>query len=338
MHERHVAAAADLGPLTIVGAGRAGTSLALALATRPGASAVHLICRNAERRAELQRWCAHLPLHVLAAPTLAAQHVALVIFATADRDLGVAAMTWHATTSPGTTPRTPDPSGRSVQTWLHLSGVADPEALRVSGHRGAVGSCHPLAAIPDPLRAVQRHAVSPLPDVELTTLAARASRPLRGAFFALAGDPEAITQARLVALSVQGDPHVVSVAGRPAYHGAASVVANDLVALLAIGERLCQRAGLPAAAARPALLHLARTALDAVETASAAPQDSLARGLTGAVGRGDADTLIAHLSALAETPDAAEAHRRLSRVLLDLVVSAGGLDPERAEAVRLALG
>ncbi len=353
MPERRPVAAEDLGSLTIVGAGRAGTSLALALASRPGAGVVHVICRNDARRAELQRWCAQLPLQVLATPSPGALAVPLVIFATADRDLHAAAATWQAALPPrGATPlgagalgagalragpRSTGPSDRPSQTWLHLSGVADPGVLRVTGHVGAIGSCHPLAAIPDPLDAVLRGQKPPISAAAQLAMAARAARPLRGAFFALAGDPDAITQARRVALSVQGDPHVVAVASRAAYHGAASVVANDLVALLAIGERLCQQAGLPVAAARPALLHLARTALDAVETASAAPHASLAQGLTGAVGRGDADTLVAHLHALAETPDAAEAHRRLSRVLLALVGSAGGLDPERVEAVRQAL-
>ena len=310
-----------LPDLTIVGAGRAGASLALALALQIRGTRVHLVCRSSARRARLTPWFAGLPVELVSAPTPAMLRCRLVVFATADRDIGSAASIWHAACGPAA----------FHQTRLHLSGAAVPDVLRLAGHDGPIGSCHPLAAIPDPLTLTPPDATVSPADL------ARAARPLRGAFFALAGDPEAMTTGRRLAQAVGGDPHEVPVTHHAAYHGAASVVANDLVTLLAIGERLCAQASLPQAASRPALLHLARTALDAVGAASVQPGASLADGLTGAVGRGDAMTLTRHLVALEASPDDAEAHRRLSRVLLALVVSGGQLSADRAAAIKETL-
>ncbi|MCO4761920.1 MAG: DUF2520 domain-containing protein [Myxococcales bacterium] len=304
----------DQPRVAVVGAGRAGLAVALGLSSGPGACDVTLVCRSADRRAQIQRHTLPETLTIIQTPSQAQTLADIVAFATADRDLTKAATQWENSRA-----------ASDRQVWLHLSGAASPEVLRSGSVAAAVGSCHPLAAIPDPLVAARNTG----------DLVAAATAPLDGAFFALAGDDSALPHAHWLATALGGSPHVVPLGRRMAYHGAAAVVANDLVALLAIGERLCAQCELPSAVARPALVHLARTALDAVTAASLAPGASLADGLTGAVGRGDAATLTGHLEAL--SGGGRDVHRQLSMILLELVMDVGGLSQEQATHVRRAL-
>jgi len=117
---------------------------------------------------------------------------------------------------------------------------------------------------------------------------------------------------------------------RRAYHAAASLASNDLVALLAAGQGLLVRRGVPAGEALRALTVLALGALRQVRDAG------LAGALTGPVARNDGATLSAQLRVLArDDPAAAEAHRALSLRLIDLAFASGRLDKAAARALQL---
>jgi predicted short-subunit dehydrogenase-like oxidoreductase (DUF2520 family) len=75
---------------------------------------------------------------------------------------------------------------------------------------------------------------------------------------------------------------------RPAYHAAAAIASNHLVALLGQVERVAAAAGVPL----DAFLDLVRGSVDNV--AALGP----AAALTGPVARGDWDTVARHLAAL----------------------------------------
>jgi predicted short-subunit dehydrogenase-like oxidoreductase (DUF2520 family) len=105
------------------------------------------------------------------------------------------------------------------------------------------------------------------------------------------------------------------------------MVANDLVALLLAGESLLNGIGLPQTTLRAGLVFLAQSSLQAV---AAVPQDKpWVSGLTGAVARGDAQTLQRHLTVLDQQhstvgPDsAASLHRALSAALVTALAQAG---------------
>ncbi len=275
--------------ITVVGGGRAGSALCAALASAGWTT--DLVVRKSGRRQALAQWYADNDLSVrLHASFVAALAAQPVIFATADRDL------------PGASEQFAAAVGCAEAPWLHLSGVAPPSALRVDGGAENLGSCHPLCAILGPF-AGDRTVSSVI-------------KPLRGALFAVAGTPQAQQLASQVATACGGLPVAVGLDERAAYHAAASIVANDLVALLAIAERLFSIAGLQTDKARPALLHLAKTSLDAIAVASTKACSSLADGLTGAVGRADAGTLQAHFGALETDREGQRAHALLSAILL----------------------
>jgi pantoate--beta-alanine ligase len=112
---------------------------------------------------------------------------------------------------------------------------------------------------------------------------AAASR-LRGAWFAVAGDPVA----RDVVAALDGHAVEVPDDQRATYHAAACVASNHLVALLGQAERIAAAAGVPL----EAYLDLVRGTVENV--AALGP----AAALTGPVARGDWATVDAHLAAL----------------------------------------
>jgi predicted short-subunit dehydrogenase-like oxidoreductase (DUF2520 family) len=146
----------------------------------------------------------------------------------------------------------------------HLAGSRGLEALAPHARRAAL---HPLMTLAD------EH-----------TGAAR----LRGAWFAVAGDPLILD----VVSALDGSAFTVTDEHRALYHAAACVAANHLVALLAQVERLAAAAGVPFSP----FFDLARAAVDNVEHLGARA------ALTGPAARGDRETIDRHLAAM----DAAE--------------------------------
>jgi predicted short-subunit dehydrogenase-like oxidoreductase (DUF2520 family) len=146
---------------------------------------------------------------------------------------------------------------------LHCSGSLGLDVLTTHARRG---SLHPLVTLPDPVIGALR---------------------LRGRpFFAVAGDQLATD----LVLCLGGQPIVVADEARPAYHAAACIAANHLVAILGQVERVAGAAGLPL----EAFLPLARGALD--DVALLGPSGAL----TGPASRGDGVTVEQHRRVLPE--------------------------------------
>jgi len=145
---------------------------------------------------------------------------------------------------------------------LHMSGALGLDVLAPHRRRG---SLHPLM---------------PLPSAEVGRVRLRS-----GITFAVAGDPMASTLGhRLAGRCIEiDDDH------RAAYHAAACIAANHLVALLGQVERVAATAGLDVDAFVP----LAAAALQ--DVADLGP----AAALTGPAARGDVATLARHRDALA---------------------------------------
>ena len=143
----------------------------------------------------------------------------------------------------------------------HLAGSLGLDVLAPHPRRASV---HPLVALPDP--------------------EVGAERLRNGAAFAVAGDP----RAREVVAALGGRAFEVADADRAAYHAAACIASNHLVALLGQAERVAAAAGVPL----DAYLDLVRATVDNV--AALGPR----RALTGPVARGDIATVARHLTAL----------------------------------------
>lgn len=205
---------------------------------------------------------------------------------------------------------TPDAAIESVATAI-APGL-EPGALVVhcSGARGLDALASIARSRPD----VELGALHPL-----QTFATTDPGRLAGAWAAVAGPP-AVTE---LALTLGLRPFVVPDAQRAAYHAAAVVASNHVVALLGQVARIAESAGVPVEAFWP----LVDATVANVETHGAPG------ALTGPVARGDHATVAAHLGAI----DAAEHDAYRSMALAALALT-GRRDPALVDLLDAACG
>ncbi len=164
----------------------------------------------------------------------------------------------------------------------HVSGVTPLDAVATATARGCpTFSLHPLQTIPAPDTA------------------------LSGAPCAIAGsDPRGLAAAKGLAAALEMKPFEVPEAGRAAYHAAAAMASNFLVALEESAAELLAAAGVenPREVLAPLVLRSAANWADAG-----------AEALTGPIARGDRESVGLHLSALAErAPELAPLYEALA--------------------------
>ncbi len=284
--------------IALIGAGRLGQTLALALAaqglkvgvvaSRTAASAHALAARIAGCRA-------------LAGPAGLAEAAAsaeLVLLTVPDDAIAplAAQLRWR----PG-------------QTVLHCSGATEIAVLEPARRAGAaIGGFHPLQIFSDPASALQR---------------------LPGSAVALeAGD--AALEPRLHALAelLGLRPFTLPPGSRAAYHAAAGYAASFLLSLLDEARQLWAATGLPQELALQALLPLAEGTL------AAARARGLPGALSGPISRGDLGVLRRHLAALDGLGgEHGRFYRELAGRQLALAQAAGRLTPAALDELRAAL-
>ena len=194
------------------------------------------------------------------------------------------------------------PDGSIAEVAAQVKPVASTVVAHMAGSLGLdvlaphprVAGLHPLLALVDP-------------DVGSVRLR-------RGAWFGVAGDP----LVQDVVADLNGNWFTVADADRAAYHAAAVVASNLLVALMGQVERIAAGIGVPSGA----YLDLARASLDNVAALGAAA------ALTGPVARGDWTTVARHLEAIA--PEERPAYRAMAEAaarLVDRPLPGGWSDP-----------
>jgi predicted short-subunit dehydrogenase-like oxidoreductase (DUF2520 family) len=199
--------AAGTGTLALVGPGRAGTTLTLAL-LELGWEAIAVAGRAPDAPStQAAAAC------VGARTTLvsdAGRGATLVIVATPDRAISAAACAVGPSLEPGAL-------------VLHLAGSVGLDAFAALLELRPdvrVGALHPLQSFPSATMGVER---------------------VRSAWAAVAGDAQTEELARALGMR----PFALPDAERPLYHAAAVVASNHLVALLGQVERLAASAGVP---------------------------------------------------------------------------------------------
>lgn len=156
-----------------------------------------------------------------------------------------------------------------------VAAAVEPGDAVVAHLAGSLG----LAALAPHERRAAIHPLVSLPNADVG-----AGRLRDGAWFAVAGDPIA----EEVVADLGGRAFTVADDDRAAYHAAACIASNHLVALLGQVERVAATAGVPL----EAYLDLVRGTVDNV--AALGP----AAALTGPAARGDWATIDRHLTAL----------------------------------------
>jgi len=194
---------------------------------------------------------------------------------------------------------------------LHTSGAHGPRLLDALAVRGvSCGVLHPLQTIADP---------------ELGATA------LRGASFAVGGEAAAVEWAEEIVRTAGGTPLRIRENGFASYHAGAVMAGNAVIAAIDAAVELFGAAGVERQAALRALRPLCLTsAQNALELGPEA-------ALTGPVQRGDADTVKAHMAALAQSPPyVGDLYRASGHALLE-IAKRRGLSEASAQAVESAL-
>jgi len=199
---------------------------------------------------------------------------------------------------------------------LHCAGAAS--AQEVLGHvastvRG-IGTLHPLSAIADGKTAM---------------------RALKGTVFGIEGDDVGRATAQTLVGAIGGIVLPLASSQMAAYHAAAAVASNYVVAAIDAAAAILASAGVPADQAAKALVPLAEGALRNVSA------HGTTAGLTGPVRRGDAETIQRHLESLRGRPELIEIYRALARRALEIAARIDGREaPDRAglDTIRDLLG
>lgn len=275
---------AELPTLGIVGAGKAGSTLARLWSQR----GYRIIAVNS-------RTPAHM--HALADQVTArAVPSALEVLRAADLTLLTVPDDVIVPLSQAIAAENPDLRAKAV---IHTSGSHGIDSLYTLAERGAlVGGLHPAF---------------PFADIETSILR------LPGAAFAIETRDEPLRR-WLYQMAAALDGHILAIPpGQKAlYHAALTIASNYAVTLYAAAERILLELGANPQAAAQALNVLVGATADNLRA------KGIPDALTGALVRGDVGTVQAHLKALAPfDPDLAQLYRELARLTLPLLRARG---------------
>lgn len=277
--------------VSIIGAGRLGSALALALDSA-GYRIDAVAARRLANAVQASRKLVPRPLPLAAEQLGRLPSSEIIIISTPDDQIPVVAANLARATRA---------NGKS-QVYLHTSGALSSSALKALVDKGHhVGSLHPLIAVSD------RKA---------------GAKSLRAAYWCVEGDPAGTRAAREIVKRLGGHSFSIKSNKKPLYHAAAVMVAGHTVALFDVAVAMLIKSGVSRKRAREILLPLIKS--NVRNLAKHGPE----RALTGSFVRGDAATIERHLGALktSDEEDALAVYRILGKRSLQLAVQAKQLD------------
>lgn len=189
---------------------------------------------------------------------------------------------------------------------LHCAGAASAQDVlgELAPQVKGIGTMHPLSAIAD---------------------AKTAMRALKGTVFGVEGDAIGRATAERLVAAMHGVVLPLEGSQMAAYHAAAAVASNYVVAAIDAAAQILATAGVAADKAALALVPLAEGALRNISA------HGTTAGLTGPIRRGDAKTIQRHLDALRGRPELVETYRALARRAVEIATRIDGPDaPDRA--------
>jgi predicted short-subunit dehydrogenase-like oxidoreductase (DUF2520 family) len=293
--------------LSIIGAGRMGTALALALSAR-GYRIEAVVARrqaHARRAAEL---VGTQPLILTSAQLDQLPNSDILFITTPDDTVESVAAQIAATLTLRNAK-----SQREIRprTALHASGALSSNALHNLRDVGfATGSLHPLVSVSDSVQGALN---------------------LRSAFFCIEGESAAQRVARSLVRSLGAQSFSINTQDKALYHAAAVMASGHVTALFDIATEMLARCGLNERRARRVLLPLLRSTLENLYASDPA------HALTGTFARADSATVRKHLAALrsSEMRDALAAYTLLGLRSLRLAKAAGASSGALREIERL---
>jgi predicted short-subunit dehydrogenase-like oxidoreductase (DUF2520 family) len=214
--------------VSIIGSGRLGTALAVALAGR-GYSIRSLVARRAQKARQAARLL-DAEVQVLAAKQLRSLLPADVFLITVpdDQIAGVAAELGGF---------------KFTGVALHTSGALSAEVLAPLREKGwDIGSVHPLMSVSD------------------------AREGVRGGYWSVEGDKTALQLAKEIVRDLGGKSFSIRSEDKPLYHAAAVMVSGNVTALFDVALEMLVQCGLTRKTARDVLLPLIASTVHNLET------------------------------------------------------------------------
>jgi predicted short-subunit dehydrogenase-like oxidoreductase (DUF2520 family) len=298
MRARKLPPHARQSSIAIIGAGRLGTALGLALHARgfeitcfvaarrySAARAVRLIKRHSTGQDEQ----ASLPLALTADELEQIPPGKIYLFATPDDKLREASGALALALQKGSA------KIHKSSVALHTSGALSSNELVALRKMGcATGSLHPLVAV--------------------TTNAIEGAYNLQNVFYCVEGDARAVRAARVLIRALDGRAFTVDSEKKGLYHAAAVITSGHTVALFDVACEMLSRCGISEQESRRVLLPLLASTLRNLQTHASA------QALTGTFARADLATLRLHLAAFQSEhlPFAAQVYRLLGRRAIEL--------------------
>lgn len=275
--------------LSIVGSGRLGTALAIALSSS-GYRIQAVVTRHPARAKKAAALIGSATLALTANELDLLPPSKIVLITTPDDAIAHTAQRLAGSQQ----------SQARDRIVLHTSGALSSEVLAPLADKGFhIGSLHPLVSVSNP-RIGQK--------------------TLPGAFFCVEGDFAAIRTARAIVRDLKGRAFQISSGKKPLYHAGAVMASGHFVALFDIAVEMFVACGLNKARAREVLLPLLRSTVENLS------KREPSGALTGTFARGDAATVREHLAALREleSRDALAAYTLLGRRSLELARTVSG--------------
>jgi len=213
--------------VSIVGAGRLGGALALALDST-GIVVDALFYRGTEPSPELTSLFHHQPrIAKFSDSPLILSGIILITTQDAEIESASARLVGHTTGTP--------------EVFITSGALSSTSIGHLRNHGCKVGSIHPLVSISDPILGAKR---------------------FKNAYFCLEGDPEAIETSETIVRALGGHFFSIPTGKKPLYHAAAVTSSGHLVALIDIAIGMLEKCALDRDEAKRVLLPLIESTLD----------------------------------------------------------------------------
>lgn len=230
--------------VTIIGPGRMGGALALAL-DRAGVSVEEIVYRTADLAIKIASGLSQLP-RLTPFEQLASVETSIILITSGDNQIEIIAKHLAGFVAPGTV-------------VLHTSGSLPSNILADLSDAGcSVGSMHPLVSISNSLIGSER---------------------FHDSYFCIEGAPAAMLQANILAGKLGAKPFSIPTSAKALYHAAAVMGSGHLVALIESSIEMLVACGLDADAAKDTLMPLVQSTLEnlKVQNSEAALTGTFAR-------------------------------------------------------------
>lgn len=277
--------------ITVVGPGRLGMALGLALSKR-NYRIQALVGRDLKRTRRAAFLLDVQPALVVAKDLPERVSSDIVLIATPDDQIAGLAQRWAKHFN----------ATHERPVVLHTSGALSSDTLAPLARLGwSTGSIHPLVSVSDPLEG---------------------STSFRNTYWCLEGSGSALKTMKRLVSALEGKSFAIKSADKPLYHAAAVMTSGNVVAVFDIALDMLSECGLTRAQAQKVLLPLLRSTVDNLVTREPSA------ALTGTFSRGDVATVEQHLKSLTgkHLVEALEAYKLLGKKSLRLA-AAKGLDP-----------